>query len=107
MSLNSLSIKIVIDCNGPCLQHLCLEIAFHHFIEVSKQLHSKVQTTSKVHKEWNKTKTGIKKLGILTALLTRKQWQQHFPNFYFIENNLSHDLQKLVLGNLKTGLLYL
>lgn len=51
--------------------------------------------------------TGIKNVGILTAQLSVFRKQEHLPSFYFVENNLSHDLQKLVLDNLKTGLLYL
>lgn len=51
--------------------------------------------------------TGIKNVGILTAQLSVFRKQEHLPSFHFVENNLSHDLQKLVLDNLKTGLLYL
>jgi len=51
--------------------------------------------------------TSIKNLGILTAQLSVFRKQEHLPSFHFIENNLSHDLQKLVPDNLKTGLLYL
>ena len=46
-------------------------------------------------------------LGILTAQLSIFRKQEHVPSFHFIENNLSHDLQKLVPDNLKTGLRYL